>query len=77
MREREREREGEGGDFWKKKEKKKRGGGRLGRLGPKGEGGVAGPPGRLMAGEGEGAAGPKWGRRGGEEEKKVFLFSKI
>jgi hypothetical protein len=48
----------------------------LGRLGPKGEGGAAGPPGRPTVGEGEGAAGPKWGRRGGGEEKKVFLFLK-
>jgi hypothetical protein len=41
---------------------KEKGGGRLGRLGPKGEGGRA--------------AGPKMGKEGGEEKEKVFLFLK-
>jgi hypothetical protein len=68
--------------------KKKRGRGRLGRLGPKGKGGTRlgrqaahggkGRGGRLGRREahagGRGAAGPKMGKGRGEEKEKVFFF---
>jgi hypothetical protein len=56
------------GIFWKKK----RGGGRLGRLGPK-VGGAAGLPGGPRR-EGKGGAGPKMGKERGREKEKVFFF---
>ena len=67
-----------GEDFWKKR----KGEGRLGRLGPKGGGGARlGPPGWPTTGEGrlgrlgqgEGAAGPK-GEKGRERKRKGFFF---
>ena len=43
-------------------------------MGPKGEGGAAGPAGWAARAKGGGAAGPKWGRRGEGREERIFLF---
>jgi hypothetical protein len=55
---------------------KRKGRGRLGRLGPKGEGGARLGRQAAHGGEGRGAAGPKMGKEGGRRRKR-FSFSKI